>query len=196
MIHILRNFLDIVIPPSPEVLLLRDVNKTKFINHYSLSNQNQITCISSYQEPIIKAAIKSSKFQHYRHAHYLLGELFNLWLKTEQPIYDMCVPLPLSKEHLKNRGHNQVESVLLAGKINYQKNILTRVNRPPQTSLPKNERLENIRGAFTCIKPELIANKNVLLVDDVMTTGATLTAAKEALLPWQPSNITCVAFAH
>ena len=69
---------------------------------------------------------------------------------------------------------------------------------PAQTSLTKHERLNNLTGAYECTSEAAvsIAGKDLVLLDDVITTGATLREAKAALLPHKPKSIICVALAH
>jgi ComF family protein len=85
---------------------------------------------------------------------------------------DHVVPVPLSAERLRRRGYNQaVEIARHLGKVDVDLCERTR-DAPPQIELPYAERQRNVRGAFRCTRA-LIGAK-VAVVDDVMTTGATL----------------------
>ena len=66
----------------------------------------------------------------------------------------------------------------------------------PQTELARNERISNMRKAFIIKQPQQIVGKHIVLLDDVTTTGATLHAAKAALLLHHPASVTCIALAH
>lgn len=92
---------------------------------------------------------------------------------------DIIIPVPLHNRRLRERRFNQ--SALLAQEIakrgnrTYAPDILARTRHtPPQQGLNRKERGQNVRGAFTVQKPEVIKGKTVLLVDDVYTSGATL----------------------
>jgi len=89
---------------------------------------------------------------------------------------DLIAPVPLHPRRLKQRGFNQ--SLLLAQAfpgVRLERELLTRVRHtPPQTGLNPKERRDNVKGAFTVPRPDLVKGKNVLLVDDVFTTGATV----------------------
>lgn len=104
--------------------------------------------------------------------------------KMNWPI-DVIVPVPLHKIRLDERGYNQSE--LLARELSYRLNIfmskaLRRVrNTTTQTALHKEERIENVKGAFKVTYKDTIVGKNVLLVDDVLTTGATLDECAKVL---------------
>jgi len=89
---------------------------------------------------------------------------------------DLIAPVPLHPRRLKQRGFNQ--SLLLAQAfpgVRLERELLTRVRHtPPQTGLNPKERRDNVKGAFNVPRPDLVKGKNVLLVDDVFTTGATV----------------------
>jgi len=99
---------------------------------------------------------------------------------------DALVPVPLSRKRLRQRGYNQSE--MLAQGISDITGIPVingAVKRKhfvkSQTSLSRQERLENVDGIFYLKKPQLIENRHVLLIDDICTTGATLIACGEAM---------------
>jgi competence protein ComFC len=98
---------------------------------------------------------------------------------------DMVVPVPLGKQRMKERGYNQVE--LLARPLSYLQDwcyspqALGRVRETrSQVGLSALERKENIFGAFYA-DPALATGKNILVLDDITTTGSTLAACSEAL---------------
>jgi ComF family protein len=92
---------------------------------------------------------------------------------------DLVLPVPLARRRLFKRGYNQ--ATLLARPIAKQLGArldidsVRRKYRPDMGHKNARERLENIRGAFICVSPNTVRGKTILLVDDVMTTGATFT---------------------
>lgn len=111
---------------------------------------------------------------------------------------DVVAPVPLHPKRLRSRGFNQ-SAVLarpLARRIGaaYATAGLRRVrDTPPQASLPRRARQENIKGAFVADK-EIVSGRRVLLVDDIMTTGATLREASRTLLKAGAQSVTlCIA---
>ncbi len=99
----------------------------------------------------------------------------------------LIIPVPLHPFKLKKRGYNQ--SVLLAKGyaevmgIKYADDILIRIkDTSTQTRKSRYERYENMSNVFECINDNQIINKNVLLIDDVITTGSTLEACAEVLI--------------
>ncbi|MFZ5449257.1 MAG: ComF family protein [Thermodesulfobacteriota bacterium] len=97
---------------------------------------------------------------------------------------DLVVPVPLHSRRLKQRGFNQ--AILLAQAIPgvpLGREALVRVRHTlPQVELKPNERRENVKGAFAVPEPALIKGKNILLLDDVYTTGATVRECAKVLL--------------
>lgn len=99
--------------------------------------------------------------------------------------YDLIVPVPLHRDRLRERGYNQ--SAMLARHIGRCWNVrvdctgLQRVRpTPPQVTLARKERAMNVRGAFSWAgKP--IKGQQVLLVDDVMTSGSTMNECARVL---------------
>ena len=99
---------------------------------------------------------------------------------------DMIVPVPLHWQRYLQRSYNQsaLLAKMLSRKINISyKSPLKRIRKTPrQATLSRQERLENLKDAFIVPTPAKVAGKKILLVDDVLTTGATLHCCAEALL--------------
>lgn len=98
--------------------------------------------------------------------------------------FDALVPIPLGKQRLKERGYNQVgmiaKPLALALNMEYAPRALTRRKETrSQVGLSKHERKENIGGAFEAA--DFVRGRTMLLMDDVATTGSTLSAAAQAL---------------
>jgi competence protein ComFC len=99
---------------------------------------------------------------------------------------DFLIPVPLHKSRYRERGFNQSEIVAeeiskITG-VSVLKNVLKRKkNTKDQTNLSPSQREENVRGAFVVTKPEVINDKRIILVDDVITTGATLSECARML---------------
>jgi ComF family protein len=99
---------------------------------------------------------------------------------------DMVLPVPLHKQRLRQRGFNQAGLIAREfGRhlcIPVRFGVLTRHRATlPQTRLGRRERLHNVRGAFSVGRPEVVRDRSVLLVDDVFTTGTTLSECARVL---------------
>lgn len=99
---------------------------------------------------------------------------------------DCILPVPLHEKKKKKRGYNQSEMIakgisMVTG-IPLSGNLLKRIRyTETQTRKRSYERWLNVQNVFECISPEALEGKHVLLVDDVMTTGATIVACADAL---------------
>ena len=120
-----------------------------------------------------------------------VGRALMEYLGDELPVsannYDVVIPVPLHWRRLWWRGFNQ--AALLAGEVARRMSLpldTTAIARrrftTPQTSRHHDERVRNVRRAFTVTHPERIKNRRVLIVDDVMTTGATVDECARVLL--------------
>jgi ComF family protein len=109
----------------------------------------------------------------------LLGKL--LLEKVASHGFDCVIPVPLSSQRLRERGYNQaVEIARHLGAMKLEINACARErDAPPQAGLDREARRRNVRGAFRCARS--FAGERVALVDDVMTTGATLDELARAL---------------
>lgn len=130
-------------------------------------------------------AVRRAKYGGMSHLCRPLGQLLRLC--GGDPGGRLVVPVPLHPRRLRQRGFNQ--ATLLArqlaprpGQPGLDCRALTRVQHTPsQAALDRHQRLDNLRQAFAASRPR-VGGHRVLLVDDVMTTGATATACAETLL--------------
>jgi ComF family protein len=118
-----------------------------------------------------------------------LGTIFAVWAENETRLeeIDAVIPVPLQPEKLATRGYNQAELMAepLAAALRrpLYTGVLQRVRATlSQSKLSRRERKENTRNAFAVVNCLAVAGKEVLLVDDIRTTGYTLSAAARALL--------------
>ncbi len=111
--------------------------------------------------------------------------------------YDYYLPVPLHKKRLRDRGFNQAELIgeWLFEKRNVEKlAFLERIKRGlPQASLTKAERTRNIKGSFVlkdALKNrEVFKGRNVLVIDDILTSGATFFEIRKTLTPLEFNRI-------
>ncbi len=136
----------------------------------------------AYTPPILQAV---HRFK-YGNKRYLAADLAGLAMAAlpADLQVDFVVPVPLTPSRERHRGYNQGR--LLAAEVARQLDlpldagVLIRVrDAPPQTSLPRAQRLANVRGSFRALRK--LSGARILLVDDVTTTGATIEAATRAL---------------
>jgi len=136
----------------------------------------------THYEGLIATAIHHFKFLGIRRLSKPLSK-FLLFYDTAG--IDAVVPVPLSPSGLKSRGFNQ--ALLLSRHLSEEKKILLLMDvlkkiadTPPQVGLSAKKRAANVKKAFACTGK--VMGMNVLLIDDVMTTGATVNACSKQLL--------------
>ena len=114
--------------------------------------------------------------------------------------FDALVPVPLHHIRFREREFNQAEELAnliapRAGKPVW--NALRRIrNTPTQTKLDREERAENLRGAFVVRKPAMVKGRDLLLVDDVFTTGSTVEECSRILLKAGASSVRVITVAR
>lgn len=126
------------------------------------------------------------KYQRHTELARPLGRLAAGLLDSESPRYDCIVPVPLHWRRFLSRGYNQSRlfSEQLAKSLQIPVRRLLRRRRytKQQAFLTKKERNSNIAGAFSIYDSTVAEKRSILLIDDVMTTGATLREAAGVLL--------------
>ena len=168
--------------------------------------------IFSYSDSAVKDLIWSLKYHGDKRAARLCAE--QLWETIVEEFAEnltfslkertVLVPVPLGIARLRERGFNQVELVVreianIAGNDcpAIGLDILQRAKETrPQTSLSGAARKANMRGAFKVVAPEKVEGRRIILVDDVVTTGATLFEAKKVLERAGAARVHCFALAH
>jgi ComF family protein len=161
---------------SPEALLQSPDHRCSECRRHS-PRFDQALSVGAFEGPL-REAIHQFKYRPCRS----LGKPIADWMAAHLlPIrsIDLVIPVPLHRTRLRQRGFNQ--AVLLAAALAkhfilplcYDNLIRLRATRP-QVELSGNERKKNVSGAFGLVRPEEVAGKSILLIDDVFTTGATM----------------------
>lgn len=141
---------------------------------------------------------KSSRVEHLLHQlkyknqpdiGVFLGQYYANLLQDFVSNYsiDFIIPIPIHPKKLHIRGYNQstcfAEGLSSGLGIPVALDVLIRTRHTDsQTSKSRNERYENVKDVFACTHPEKLVGKHVLLVDDILTTGATICAAANVLV--------------
>lgn len=113
---------------------------------------------------------------------------------------DLLVPVPLSRKRFLQRGYNQSERLAagiseVTGIPVCEEALVRDVDNVSQTHLSAEERRENVKEIFRLARPELVAGKHVLLIDDVITTGSTLKQCAYRLLEAEGLKLSVMSLA-
>jgi len=214
---ILKTILDIVFPNY-----CSNCKKRGFDICESCLNQAQISekeveqytyPLYDYRDIIIKKSIWNLKYKNKKNLAKIFAQI--LYPKILEELADLkafenfknpiIIPIPLSKKRLKERGYNQ--SLLIAQEIQkidrnksfiLLKNVLLKKKETIHQAHIKNkkERLANLIGTFFVENQELIKNRNIILIDDVVTTGATIKEAKKELKKNGARKVIAFTVAH
>ena len=111
---------------------------------------------------------------------------------------DLIVPVPLHKKKLKRRGFNQSECIArgIAESMSKPFNttaVIRNIHTGTQTSKLRYDRWLNVENVFRVAEPDFLTGKHILLVDDVLTTGATMEACAAKILEVEGTKVSIVA---
>lgn len=171
--------------------------------------------IFDYRHPPIRRALSLLKYKNKRgiakdFAPVLFGKISEELSDMAQMknFYDpILIPIPLSNKRYRERGYNQAELICREiekldknNNFKLETKILIKPKETEHQARIKNrsERLKNITGSFgiNTTNIELIKNKNIILIDDILTTGATLTEAKKVLKKSGARKVIAFTLAH
>ncbi len=175
---------------------------------------NWVFPLYDYQDVNVRQIIHFLKFKNKKKLAQILAQ--NLYQKILKSLENttflnenskiLLIPIPVSQKRRKERGYNQTELLcfyLIKNNFEnlnfiYLKNNLKKKKEKKHQTQIKNraERLLNVKDTFQINNPEKIKNKKIILIDDVMTTGSTLTEAKKILKEAGAQEIIAFTLAH
>jgi ComF family protein len=157
----------------------------------------QARAFGSY-EGALRGLIHLLKYEQVQPAAKMLGRLLAATI-AEMPLQGrslLVVPVPLHKSKARQRGFNQAEQIaraalkVLPGHLVLNSRLLERQRATEsQIGLTRHQRRENLRGAFRVVLPEEVRSRGILLVDDVFTTGTTVSECTRVLRRAGASNV-------
>lgn len=202
----MRHFLDFLFPPRSDERIIRDLSADDFsalaLPCLVPETRPETAALLSFGDPRVRAAVHEAKYHGSAHAFALLAAVLADYLRDsdEKLRAPVLLPVPLGKKRLKERGFNQVEEVLMRAArelgVVVDAALLERVKETQtQVSLERSARERNMRGAFRGMR-SADPSRTYILVDDVITTGATLQTAIDALRGAGATHIIPLALAH
>ncbi|HPS21226.1 MAG TPA: phosphoribosyltransferase family protein [Candidatus Paceibacterota bacterium] len=177
------------------------------------NNSDWIFSLFEYQYPSVKKSIWFLKYKNKKRLAKTFAELLytkivrELSSLPEQEKFSnpLLMPIPISAKRRRERGYNQTE--LLCQELlkldrerilSLEKTVLIKPKETEHQAQIKNkqERLQNIVGTYSLKNREKIKDRNIILIDDVTTTGATLEEAKKLLKKFEAKKIIAFTIAH
>jgi len=149
----------------------------------------------------LATAIRKFKYEESPYLARPLGALAIMACFARRLRADVIIPVPLHPRRLAQRGYNR--AALLGAQVGSQlrwplvTGALVRISDTvPQAELSREARLSNVTRAFRMARPELLRGREVVIIDDVSTTGATLHACGERVLEAGATRVTSVVVAR
>lgn len=163
--------------------IVSEETESRLENLKKLRKLNNIYYIWDYNEEF-KKLIFSCKYNRKKSLAKLIARLIEQEFKfiIQKEKIDFIVSVPINKKRENERGYNQVDEILKQLNVNYVE--IKRIKNTEKMHKLLNEKLreENIRGSFRIESDFDFRNKKILLVDDIITTGATLKEIKNSIL--------------
>jgi ComF family protein len=155
------------------------------------------------KENIMQNIIHQIKYKNEKKLGVFMGKLIGLKLNEliQEHNIDFMIPMPIHPKKEKKRGYNQATLLCIGikeiSKLEYVENaIVKNQHTETQTKKSRIERWRNVEQVFKVPNPHLIKGKNILIIDDVITTGASTEACGQMLLELGANSISICGLAH
>ncbi len=212
----IHSILDFLFPKDPLVSRLESIKQESFLTLLGTAEPTHeiqdMFVLYDFKSPHTKTAIHQIKFNGNTKItekiacglyERLIQELSDKIL-FEQFTNPLLIPIPISKKRLKERGFNQCILIAESLKRHDTENhftLSTKVlekHKDIETQIGKSrkERLLNLKDCFRVINSKTVEGRNIILFDDVVTTGATMHEAERTLKRAGAKKVWCVALAH
>lgn len=207
--------LSFLFPKNTEVLFIENISLPELSLKYDPRTifSDEIVALFHYKDDMIRKLIWALKYKkNYKAARlfsdmlypYLLETIYDLSLFTDDQKL-LLLPIPISKQVLRRRGYNQMHLILEElGKHDdnlhfyYLTDVLIKKQNTKSQVVAgdKRSREKNIKYAFSVLAPHKIKGRSIILLDDVLTTGSTVGAARWVLMQAGAKRVHTVVLAH
>ncbi len=160
---------------------------------------NRALCCTAY-EGSMRELVHHYKFENKKHLHSYFSKLMLSFLRSlEKPVFfDSICSVPLEWKRFKERGFNQSELLSRSisdslGVAHLSRFLKRKDSASPQFLLDKNSRKSNVKNVFRVSDKEVFKDRNLLLIDDILTTGHTASECSKVLKNSGASSVTLLA---
>ena len=208
------SFMDLLFPPkcvfcgkvldSSDTLCSKCVESLPFtLNSGKQEGEYYDFCISPlYYKGAVRKSILRFKFKGASSYADVYGKILSDCIRENRDVeYDVISWVPLSSSRKRSRGYDQAMLLALATALELNDVAIETLAKPHDVKAQSelsgwDERSANISGAYEVIDQELIEGKRVLLIDDIVTTGSTLSECANVLLSAGAAHVICAALAR
>jgi len=155
------------------------------------------------KDSLVQTLMTQLKYHHNKRVGILFGKLMGEAIEVEERFkqVDIIIPIPISASKINSRGYNQSQVIAIGMQQVWHRPILGDILikkswSNSQTKKNRKARLQQVPDLFILNHPKSIEGKNILLVDDLLTTGATLEAAIETLMAGSPASVSIAVAAY
>ena len=155
------------------------------------------------KDSLVQTLMTQLKYHHNKKVGILFGQLMGHAIAAEKKFeqIDLLIPIPILPSKINSRGYNQSQVIAMGIQQVWNRpifgDVLAKKNwSNSQTKKDRKARLQQVPDLFILNHPNRIEGKNILLVDDVLTTGATLEAAIATLMAGSPASISIAVGAY
>jgi competence protein ComFC len=203
--------LDTMTETDEELRLIEQMTAANLVKMSEMKTGPDALSFFPYRNPLIKKMLIELKESGNKNIAELLGKTMRDLVSSEIEDLDtfdgfrspLLIPIPVTKKRMRERGFNQCELLVKAirradamNMFEIETRALVKI-RETEDQVGKNreERLENLKECFSVKDPEKVFERNVIVIDDIKTTGATLGEARRALIAAGVRRVLCVAVA-
>lgn len=201
--------LDTIAPPDPNIQAIHMAGIHGFTQLLRPRETNGVVSFFPYKDEKVKAALIELKTHHNQSIAHIVGS--SLYEALVHRIREetsnnkvLLFPLPITKKKRRQRGWNQCDLIVAAiGAVDTENMLEVRTDilikhrdTDDQVGKDRQERFKNVANTCHVEKPDIVGGRTIIVIDDIVTTGATLQEAKRALTKAGAENILLMSVAY
>jgi ComF family protein len=180
---------------------IKPINSIKRINLSECGKTILCVIPYAYQDHVRNSIIQFKFHGKKQFATYYAAKMAGQIMSSISTLHiDIVTCVPISQNRMKIRGYNQSELIAIELvkllNLSYQPLLIKKTDNKEQHKLSMRERKKNVKGVYQAINPDKIDGKTILLIDDIVTTGATVSECAKVLFLANAKEVICAAVAQ